>query len=378
MRLQSPFVRHSRAATALRLLGLFLFAGTALLQAHDAGLSTSQLHRHADRLEVELALAPNDLRALLPPSALPPDALDSAQAFAAGEPSILELAPLLCRVQSGGVTLRPTSVTAALSPGDKVALSFVYPYSLSDYGSYTFTGFASLPAAHRNYATVQNAAGLRVQEHMLQAESPSIELRAIAGDPAATMPPSSFSFGEFLILGLEHIWTGYDHLLFLFGLLLVCRSLRSVAAIISCFTLAHSLTLAVATLGWIHLTARFVEPAIAASIVFVGVENLLRGGNEPRWRWALTFAFGLIHGFGFASVLRELGVGADGRGIVAPLFTFNLGVELGQLVIAALVLPLLQSLRRHSFFLRRGVPALSALVALLGTYWFVERALLGA
>jgi len=172
---------------------------------------------------------------------------------------------------------------------------------------------------------------------------------------------------------VEHIWTGYDHLLFLFALLVVCRSFRSIVAIISCFTLAHSTTLALATLNIVNLPSRFTEPAVAATIVFVGLENLFRRGAEPPGRWALTFGFGLIHGFGFASVLRELGVGENGTSIAMPLFTFNAGVELGQIAIAAVVLPVVWRLRKNEKFVTRGVPALSLLVALAGCYWFLER-----
>jgi hypothetical protein len=105
------------------------------------------------------------------------------------------------------------------------------------------------------------------------------------------------------------------------------------------------------------------------------VENLIRRGAEPRGRWALTFAFGLIHGFGFASVLRELGIGSNGRGLVMPLFTFNLGVEIGQVSIALIVLPIVWQLRKKPLFVSRGVPILSALVALAGLYWFLQRTL---
>lgn len=372
----STVLRRPRLAAPLCLLWLFL-AGAGLLRAHDPGLSTSRIRLAADRLELELALAPNDLRALLPPGALAPGALDSATAFAAAEPALQELAPLLCRVQSGGAVLAPSSVHTTLSPGDKVALSYAFSVSVGDDCRYTFGAFASLPSGHLNYATVHAADDSLLREKMLRHDDAAVTFAQPRTAESQDAAAAAFSFREFLVLGVEHIWTGYDHLLFLFGLLLVCRTLRSVAAVITCFTLAHSLTLAVATLGWIDLSARFVEPAIAASIVFVGVENLLRGGDEPRWRWALTFAFGLIHGFGFASVLRDLGVGAAGHGLIAPLFTFNLGVELGQLAVAAAILPLLQQLRRHDLFLRRAVPALSALVALAGGYWLVERTLLG-
>lgn len=184
-------------------------------------------------------------------------------------------------------------------------------------------------------------------------------------------------FWDFLQLGVRHIWTGYDHLLFLFGLLVVCRSFRSVVIIISCFTVAHSVTLALVTLGAVHLPGHLVEPLIAASILFIGVENLMRRGEEARARGAVAFSFGLIHGFGFANVLRDLGVGTSGSGVAVPLLGFNLGVEIGQLTVAALALPLLWQLRQMPAFVRFGVPILSGLVAAVGLYWLLERTVLG-
>jgi hydrogenase/urease accessory protein HupE len=180
------------------------------------------------------------------------------------------------------------------------------------------------------------------------------------------------SIPDFLVMGVKHIWTGYDHLLFLFGLLIVTRNFSSAVKIITCFTVAHSITLAVATLSLVTISSRIVEPLIAASIVYVGIENLMRG-DDPKGRWLLTFAFGLIHGFGFASVLKELGVGANGHGIAVPLVSFNLGVEIGQVVIAGIALPVIWKLRSHPVVIRRWVPACSVVVAMLGSYWFVQR-----
>jgi hydrogenase/urease accessory protein HupE len=209
-------------------------------------------------------------------------------------------------------------------------------------------------------------------ERLLSAASDSatIDLSAVETKPATQAGVNSF--WNFLVMGVKHIWTGYDHLLFLFGLLIVTRNFKDSIKIITCFTIAHSITLAIATLNFVQIPSRIVEPLIAASIVYVGLENLFRGG-EPRGRWLLTFAFGLIHGFGFASVLRELGVGANGSSIAIPLISFNLGVELGQIAIAALALPLIWKLRTQPVFIRRWVPACSTLVALLGGFWFVQR-----
>src|SRR5439155_14958267 len=127
----------------------------------------------------------------------------------------------------------------------------------------------------------------------------------------APPPPPPISFFR---LGVEHIVTGYDHLLFLAALLLVCKSLREAAAVITFFTVAHSITLSLAALDIVRLPARFVEPAIAASIVYVGLENIF-GRHRIAGRAAITFAFGLVHGLGFASALREVGLGSRSVGI---------------------------------------------------------------
>jgi hydrogenase/urease accessory protein HupE len=188
------------------------------------------------------------------------------------------------------------------------------------------------------------------------------------------MNPQS-TFWQFLELGIAHIWTGYDHLFFLAGLLIVCVRIRTIVGIVSSFTVAHSITLGLAATNIVNLPDRLVEPLIAASICFVGIENLVRKGAEPKGRWAVAFVFGLVHGFGFASVLRELGLGTHGRSLALPLFSFNLGVEIGQLSVVAVALPVLWRLRRNPGFVRRGIPAISGVVAAAGLYWLLERVL---
>jgi hypothetical protein len=153
----------------------------------------------------------------------------------------------------------------------------------------------------------------------------------------------------------------------------VGSSFVETAKIITSFTLAHSITLALATFDLVRIPSTVVEPLIAASIVYVGIENIFRA--NLRRRWLLTFGFGLIHGFGFSSVLRELGVGVNGGGIAIPLFSFNLGVELGQGAVVAPILPLVWRLRRRPQFITRYVPACSLLVGLIGTYWLLQRTL---
>jgi hydrogenase/urease accessory protein HupE len=202
--------------------------------------------------------------------------------------------------------------------------------------------------------------------------------------------PLAAQLGEYVVFGVIHIFTGYDHMLFLVGLLLAALSIaapfwqrvRGVLIIVTAFTLAHSMTLVGAALGWLRLPSRLVESAIAASLVYVGLENMLV--RQPRGRWLLTFGFGLIHGFGFASVLEELGLPT--RGLVASLFAFNVGVELGQATIVLLALPLLIGLGRvmgsrwPGLSRRLGGPERplvvlgSVPVVLFGLFWLFERA----
>jgi hydrogenase/urease accessory protein HupE len=231
--------------------------------------------------------------------------------------------------------------------------------------------FDRLPFGHREFVSVL-ANGTTLTEAMLSAKENSFQAEMPASAAPTASTNNSHSFFTFLALGVEHILTGYDHLLFLFALLVVCRDLRSIATVITCFTIAHSITLALAALDIVKLSPRIVEPMIAASIAYVGIENLIRG-DAPKWRWLITFSFGLVHGLGFADALKELGIGSGQFGIVSPLVGFNLGVEIGQLSVAAIVLPVLWQLRRHSIFVRRWVPACSAFVALAGSYWMVER-----
>lgn len=178
----------------------------------------------------------------------------------------------------------------------------------------------------------------------------------------------SGAFSRFFALGVEHIWTGYDHLLFLFAVLLAGGGLARLAAIVTSFTVAHSITLGAAATGLVHLPVAPVEAVIALSIVYVAAENILGRGADRRA--LVTFGFGLIHGFGFASVLAETALPAGE--VVIPLLAFNLGVEAGQLAVLLAVLPLLAMMQRGPRANAVKV-ALSALIALCGAAWAFER-----
>jgi hydrogenase/urease accessory protein HupE len=198
----------------------------------------------------------------------------------------------------------------------------------------------------------------------------------ITPDAEALGTPPLPSFGRYWLLGVQHILTGYDHLLFLLGLLVVCRRLRTVAALVTCFTVAHSISLALAALHVVTVPPRIVEPLIAATIVAVALENLARP-EEPDGIWiariATALLFGLIHGLGFAGALQQTGLGASGSSLAKPLLAFNLGVELGQLLVASLIMVALWVLRRAGAFRRRVPQITSLMVASIGLFWFVDR-----
>ncbi|HSH93750.1 MAG TPA: HupE/UreJ family protein, partial [Roseimicrobium sp.] len=171
----------------------------------------------------------------------------------------------------------------------------------------------------------------------------------------------------FLQLGIRHIFLGYDHIAFLIALTLVNR-FKELLKIVTAFTVAHSLTLILAALEVVKLDTRLVETAIAGTIVYVAVESL-RNKDTPH-RWTLAFVFGLIHGFGFANVLREMGLPPNG--LVRCLLSFNVGVELGQLAIVFTLLPIGIALGRWRHG-RKAVIAISLVLALFGGALFVDR-----
>ncbi|WP_420476646.1 HupE/UreJ family protein [Noviherbaspirillum sp. ST9] len=193
-------------------------------------------------------------------------------------------------------------------------------------------------------------------------------------------------FADYVQEGIWHIWIGFDHILFLLALLLPAVAMRArhgwqavdafrpafwnVFKIVTSFTVAHSITLSLATLGLVSLPSRLVESVIAASVVVAALNNVFPIFSERRW--AMAFAFGLVHGFGFASVLADLGLPSDA--LILALVGFNAGVELGQLAIVAVFLPLAYGLRRTLLYRRAILLGGSLLIALLAGVWFVERA----
>jgi hydrogenase/urease accessory protein HupE len=176
---------------------------------------------------------------------------------------------------------------------------------------------------------------------------------------------------KFVPSGVHHILIGPDHLLFLVGLLLMGGTIRQLLLVVTAFTIAHSITLSLAALNLVMPPPALIEPAIALSVVYVGADNLLVSGGRDMRAW-IAFGFGLIHGFGFANVLREMDL--PGRALGWTLFGFNFGVEIGQLIVVILVASALAWIRSRSEVAgRRLALAGSIVVIAAGAFWFVQR-----
>ena len=226
---------------------------------------------------------------------------------------------------------------------------------------------------HRALITVRR--GTQVVTAIARADATRIEVPMTGGSP----------FLDFLREGIHHILIGYDHLAFLISLLLPAAlllrqkhwqpspdfrsSLVHVLGIVTAFTLAHSITLSLAALGWVTPASRWVEASIAASVLLAALNNIWPLISKRVWM--VAFGFGLIHGFGFAGALLELGLPTGAR--LAALVGFNVGVEIGQLTVVAALLPILFAMRHKRWYWRWAMPALSLLIAGLAAYWLFKR-----
>src|SRR5437016_3762685 len=350
-----------------------LLAGIALgigasAHAHQVNLSTARVTLGGDRsVAVEVALKGSDADRLAGTNVFDAqrDSVDPARVASS---ALSIIAYVNAHVAVTGLDGTPcVPGTAALMPdGDGVIFrnSFSCGNVAGDivYRSTVLT--ATDPSARQ---VVLIGEGSNAPQALLDAGNTTVTLSAPAPSLISTMQ-------RYLVTGIEHIFLGYDHIAFLVAVVLWARRLIPVIKIVTAFTIAHSITLSLAALNVVVIPSSVVEPAIAASIVFVAVENFFSRDIDRRWRVAIVF--GLIHGFGFASALRE--VGLPGNAVAVALAAFNVGVEIGQVAIVSIVVPSLIALDRLVSVDRAKpvraaslVYALSALIGLLGSYWLL-------
>jgi hydrogenase/urease accessory protein HupE len=351
-------IRPAIATVTLEPSGRFLVTVSANLEALLAGIGP----QHTDTDQAPGASVYNELRRL------PPEELRAR--FMAFSPRWLAGV----RLEFDGRRARPAIEAVDVPPIRDVALARVSEIRLS----------GEVPdgagALRWGYAAEFGSSVLRIKRpgdsepvtSWLKDGAPS-EPVALSGGPSKG---GVQLFVEFLALGFTHILPkGLDHILFVLGLYLLSTEWRPLLVQVTAFTVAHSITLALGLYGLVQLSPRIVEPLIAASIVYVAVENMLTSRLQT-WRPAVVFGFGLLHGLGFAGVLHELDLAR--RDYATALVAFNIGVELAQLAVIALAF-LATGLwfRERPWYRSRIVWPSSAAIAAIGLYWSIERLVLG-
>jgi len=332
--------------------------------AHAVGVSSGEYRLEGPVLHGDVGMADRELARLLP-------AIDSNHDGSIDSGELTAGRETVARALGGGLTVTadgrqcPQSLDRVWAMEADGGVVFQVRFTCAAVpGPLTLAApiLEGLAPGHRHLARIFRAGKAEVR--VLDRAHPTWTL-----DAAAPASSTSGMFRSMVRLGMEHIVTGLDHLVFLLGLILVGGRLRALLGVVTAFTLAHSITLALAALSIFAPSPRLVEPAIALSIAYVGVDNLVVKDAARRWR--ITFTFGLIHGFGFAGALREIALSRTQ--VQLALVAFNLGVELGQLGVLALALPLILAARRIPAFRDRGVKVISLAIAVGGAALFVAR-----
>ncbi|MDX2093200.1 MAG: HupE/UreJ family protein [Kofleriaceae bacterium] len=344
--------------------------GTA--HAHQSSIKYTDVTIDGPHAKVAVTIAPGDVTE---PLGLANDATPTV-AQASVPAAAAYVATWVTLALPDGAPCPPAPPSAAPDPDGKfivVSWEATCPSTIQAL-ALDFTRFFAVDARHEAILSV-HAPGERMTPSVVRASQPRVVIE-----------PGGTSLLGWIRHGMDHIYGGLDHLAFVLALLLVVvieraggawrvrspwAALRSTAVIITAFTIAHSFSLIAASLGWFRLPSRLVESLIAVSIIYTAVENVVR--PDVWWRFALTFGFGLIHGLGFASVLEEL---LPRTSVIVPLVTFNIGVEVGQLTIVLLALPVFWGLARVTgaqTYRRWVLAALGLPLVLLGTIWLVER-----
>jgi len=352
---------HLTYLTYLTLLTVII-AAAATVSAHPLSVSYAQYRIRTDQIAAIVRLPVDDVDLLLRVDR-DLDGRISAAEIEAARDRIQAYVERHLEMRSDGIALSAGrgGVREWRDPAGagyvEVSLDYVSPSRLGRVSIHS-DFLTDLYSTHKTLGQIE-AAG-RSEEFVFD-PSRVYERRATAGATWRTA-------ASFIRLGIEHIFTGYDHILFLFGLLVIGAGLRNLVAIVTSFTVAHSMTLALATLGVVQPVPWMIEAAIALSIAYIGFENLFV--PSPRYRWKITFVFGLVHGFGFATVLRDMHL--PRAGLVVSLFGFNAGVEIGQIAIVTLMYPVLAAIARTSYRVPISRIA-SSVIAIIGLFWFYQR-----
>ncbi len=346
-----------------------LAAGAA--QAHQTRLSSSQLVVQGSSVTATLELNGRDLNVAARLTLTGDGDEVLPQRLAAQEQAVLDYLRGRVFLEFENGTPCPAADDGLQASRDHVVvqLRFRCP-PLGQPLVYRVTLFHEIDAAARHVVTVD---GDERRIGLLGAVNPGMRLSGVRASLGETLR-------HYVVAGIEHIAIGYDHIAFLLAVIVLGRRFWPLFAAVTAFTVAHSITLTLAVLGLVVFPSHIVEPLIAATVVYVAAENFFI--RDIRHRWWLTFVFGLIHGFGFASVLREYGI--PDHALIPALAAFNVGVEAGQILIVAIAVLAWRAgfalsgkagVRGDASLQRRVSLVISAGVLLLGLYWLGERLL---
>jgi len=367
--------RSQRKTLALLVFSVALVLRTVSAFAHAVGLSSAEYAARDGSLAMKATFARSEIASLVPSLDANGDGhVTAMEVKSAG--SDLERQVLERIVVTGdGAVCPAVLIDAALTDTDGFSLRARYdcPARVATF-SVNVALLDDLPPGHRHLARV---IGRTSEDVILVKGRSSFTVAACAageGAPSSAstsdlVPPRPQGAIAFFVMGIEHILTGYDHLLFLFGLVLVTSRLRDLLLVVTAFTVGHSLTLALAVTSVFAPSTRFIEPMIALSIAYVGIDNLF--APNPAKRWQITLPFGLLHGFGFASALRS--VTLHRAEIPVALAAFNIGVEVGQVAVMVVLAAILVVARQRQWLGARRVRILSILIAITGVVWFTVR-----
>ncbi len=351
---------------SLPVWGLLLIVCLALglpAQAHNAPSSFIDLRLGAHGIDATVQASATDLTHGLPtvePNMLMSPAVDAAQQ--AGLAAML-LSRFHLAANGQQLSGQFLSITPVPDRRD-VRMQFRFPWAGPPRALQIYCLLFPYDPRHKTFVNIYQGGTLERQA-IFSKDAPDFSYRLGSRQSVGAV------IRQFVFEGIHHIFLGPDHILFIVGLLFLGGSLKQLLKIVTAFTIAHSITLALATLQIVNPSPRLIEPAIALSIVFVGIHSLTyKGKGDPRLLFA--FCFGFIHGFGFANALREMHLPRYALGW--SLFSFNVGVEIGQMCIVLSVAPLLALIRRRDpVVARRVVMTGSTCVILAGAFWFVQR-----
>ena len=359
----------SRRLALAAAASLLVLLATTSARAHEVGLSRGEYAVAGASVTAHLTFARRDALTLVAGLDADHDGALTAEEILQDRDAVNGALVKRIKVQGDGAACPGELDEMQLAEDDGVTVSAIYRCPAAPRSVHVDVGLISeLPMGHRHLAHFNGATG--PSDAVISVRNRTFTFESSPGQVSAEAPKPSYRGKlSFFPMGVEHILTGYDHLVFLLGLVIVGGRWRSLLMVVTAFTLAHSITLALAALGVWAPSPRIVEPAIALSIAYVGMENFFVKNAEKRWR--ITFPFGLIHGFGFAGALSE--VAMPRADVPYALVLFNVGVEAGQLAVLALVLPLIYLARKREIFRDQGVKIISGGIAVAGVAWFVSR-----